>query len=68
MTTLMTKSATQAMFIQCDITCDQVKIYPYIFNAVDFNTTTMEWMVVARVRINKLNVDAYALAYKKIFE
>ena len=39
---LMTKVATESDFIQCDITYDECKEYPYIFNAVAFNSTVME--------------------------
>ena len=38
----MTKVATESDFIQCDITYDECKQYPYIFNAVAFNSTVME--------------------------
>ena len=69
MTPLMTKIASQAMFIQCDITCDQTQEFPYLINAVHvaFNTILMEWMVIARIRLNKQSADAYALAIKKVF-
>ena len=67
MTPLMTKIASQAMFIQCDITYDQTQEFPYLFNAVAFNTILMEWMVIARIRLNKQSADAYALAFKKVF-
>ena len=46
--------ASEAEFIQCDITYDDLQEYPYTFNAVAFNSTSMEWMVIARVRLNKL--------------
>ena len=38
---LMTKVATESDFIQCDITYDECKQYPYISNAVAFNSTVM---------------------------
>ena len=37
MSPLMTEVATESDFIQCDITYDECKQYPYIFNAVAFN-------------------------------
>ena len=64
----MTKVATESDFIQCDITYDECKEYPYIFNAVAFNSTVMEWMVVVRVRLDKQTAEAYALAFRKIFD
>ena len=68
MSPLMGKIASQSEFIQCDITYDDMKDYPYIFNAVAFNAVSMEWMVVARVRINKQTSAAYGLAFKKTFD
>lgn len=44
------------------------KDYPYIFNAVAFNFTSMEWMVIGQVRLDKQNKEAYSLAFKKILE
>ena len=42
MSPLMSKVATGAEFMQCDVTYDECKEYPYLFNAVVFNLTTME--------------------------
>ena len=61
MSPLMTKVATKSDLIQCDITYDECKEYPYIFNAVVFNSTVMEWMVVVRVRLDKQTAEAYML-------
>ena len=33
-----------------------------------FNSTVMEWMVVARIRLDKQIAEAYALAFRKIFD
>ena len=63
MSPLMTKVATESDFIQCNITYDECKEYPYIFNAA-FNSSVMKWMVVARARL----AEAYALAFRKIFD
>ena len=49
MSPLMATVAANSEFIQTDITYD----YPYIFNAVAFNCTSMEWMVIGRVRFGK---------------
>ena len=38
-----------------------------ISNAVAFNTITMEWMVIGRLRLNKQDANAYSLAFKNIF-
>ena len=63
----MVKIGSEAEFIQCDITYDDLKEYPYLFNAVAFNFVTMEWMVIARVRLNKQTSEAYGIAFSKMF-
>ena len=68
MSPIMAKVASEADFIQCDITYDDCRDYPYIFNAVAFNKVSMEWMVVARLRLDAQTASAYALAFKKVFE
>ena len=68
MTPLMIKVANSAEFMQCDITYDETREFPYLFNAVVFNDTLMEWMVIGRLRIDKQNSSAYCLAFKKLFE
>ena len=67
MSPLMAKIGSEAEFIQCDITYDDLKEYPYLFNAVAFNFVTMEWMVIARVRLNKQTSEAYRIAFSKMF-
>ena len=67
MSPVMIDVIAEAEFIQCDITYENCKDYPYIFNAVAFNKVTMEWMVVARLRMSKQNAVAYSLAFKRIF-
>ena len=67
MSPLIARVASEAEFIQCDITYDDLSNYPYLFNAVAFNSVSMEWMVIARVRLNRQTSEAYALAFKKIF-
>ena len=64
----MSKIASEADFIQTDITYDECKEYPYIFSAVAFNKLSMEWVVVARVRLNAQSSEAYALCFKKMFD
>ena len=63
---LMSKVATAADFMQCDITYDECIEFPYLFNAVVFNLVTMEWMVIGRIHMNKQDSCAYALAFKKL--
>ena len=68
MSPTMAKFVSEADFIQCDITYDDCRDYPYIFNAVAFNKVSMEWMVVARLRLDAQSASAYALAFKMVFE
>ena len=64
----MMKVANSAEFMQCDITDDETREYPYLFNAVVFNDTLMEWMIIARIRLDKQCSTAYFLAFKKLLE
>ena len=59
------KVASEADLLQCDITYDDCKEYPYLFNAVAFDHTAMEWIVVGRVRLDSQSSAGYALCYKK---
>ena len=49
MNPLMSKILAHAEFVEADITFNETKEYPYVFNMVAFNQITMEWMVVSRV-------------------
>ena len=53
--------------MQADITYNETKEHPYLFNMAAFNNVTMEWMVVGHVRMDKQGADGYALAFRKIF-
>ena len=68
MSPMMAKVASEADFLQCDITYDDCKDYPYIFNAVAFDKVSMQWIVVARIRLDTQKSDGYALCFKKIFD
>ena len=63
MNPLMSEVLSKAEFIEADITFNETKEYPYLFNVVAFNDTTMEWTVVSRVRMNKQNHEAYCLGF-----
>ena len=64
----MSKVGSEADFLQCDITYDDCRDYPYLFNAVAFDNTSMEWVVVARVRLDTQTSAGYALCLKKLFD
>ena len=66
MTPLMAKIAAVSEFIQTDITYDESREYPYLFNAVAFDQITMEYTVIARVRLSQQSAEAYALSFRKI--
>ena len=68
MSPYMSKIAIEADFLQCDITYDDCREYPYLFNAVAFDNTSMEWVVVARVRLDTQSSAGYALCFRKLFE
>ena len=40
--------------------------YPYLFNAVAFDEITMEYTIIARVRLSQKTAEAYALSFKKV--
>ena len=68
MNPLMSEVLSKAEFIEADITFNETKEYPYLFNVVAFNDTTMEWIVVSRVRMNKQDHQAHCLGFKKTFQ
>ena len=68
MSPYMSKVAIEADFLQCDITFDDCSDYPYLFNAAGFDNTSMECVVVARVRLDTQTSAGYALCFKKMFE
>ena len=68
MNPLMAEVLSKAEFIEADITFNETKEYPYLFNVVAFNELTMEWMVVSRVRMNQQDHKAYRLGFLKTFQ
>ena len=53
--------------VQADVTYDKNTEYHYLLNMVAFNLNTMEWMVVARVRLTSETAEAYKIAFQKVF-
>ena len=55
---------------QCDITYDDCRDLSILilFNAVAFDNTSMEWVVVARVRLDTQASAGNALCFRKMFE
>ena len=51
-----------------DVTYPSVKDFPYLLNIVAFNCLTMEYMVCARASMDRVNVNAYKLAFSEIFK
>ena len=67
MNPLMSEILSKAESIEADITYNETKEYPYLFNVAAFNDTTMDWVVVSRVRLTKQDHVAYCLAFSKTF-
>ena len=65
MSPLMCDVFTTADFIESDVTYDENTEYRYLMNVVAFNVNTMEWMVVARVRLSSETAEAYKIAFQK---
>ena len=68
MNPLMSSILAESEFIEADITYNETKEYPYLFNVVAFNDVTLDWVVVSRVRMDKQDGNAYALAFSKTFK
>ena len=47
----------ESEFVEADVTYNETREYPYLFNMVAFNYVTMDWVVVSRVRMNKQDVS-----------
>ena len=58
----------KAEFVEADITFNESREYPYLFNLVAFDDTTLEWTIVSRVRMDKEGAKAHALAFRKSFQ
>ena len=61
----MSEILSKAESVEADITYNETKEYPYLFNAAAFNETAMDWVVVSRVRMTKQDHSAYCLAFSK---
>ena len=68
MSPLMSTTHASSQFIETDITYNETKEYPYLFNATAFVPITMHWMVVCRIRITKQTEKAYAFCFKTMFD
>ena len=64
MSPLMSTTLASTPFIETDVTYNETKEYPYLFNAAAFDPITMHWMVVCRIRITKQTKLEYALCFK----
>lgn len=64
---LPTETLSKSEFVETDITYNETREYPYLFNMVEFNYTTMDWMVISCVHLTRQNAEAYTLAFSKVF-
>ena len=60
-------SKAELIIIEADITYNETKEYPYLFNAAAFNEISMDWVVISGVRLAKQDHNAYCLAFSKAF-
>ena len=67
MSPLMSTTLASSQFIETDITYNETKEYPYLFNATAFDPINMHWMVVCRIRITKQTKETYAFCFKLMF-
>lgn len=63
----MIEILSKSDFVEADITYNETRECPYLFNMVHFIYTTMDWVVVSQVCLKRENADAYDLALKKNF-
>ena len=68
MNPLMCQLLSTSDFAEADITFNESLEYPYLFNMVAFDEVTMEWSIVSRIRMDKQDANAHALAFKKTFD
>ena len=64
MNPLMCQVLSTSDFVEVDITFNESLEYPYLFNMVAFDEVTMEWTTVSRIRMDKQDAIAHALAFK----
>ena len=65
MNPLMLRILSKSEFVEADVTFNETREFPYLFNMVAFGDVTMEWAVVSRVRLDKEGAKAHALAFRK---
>ena len=68
MSPYMTQVLANTDLVEADVTFNETKEYPYLFNMTGFDEVSMEWVVISRVRMDKQTWEAFALAFKKTFE
>ena len=49
MSPLMAKILTDAPFLEADVTFDETREYPCMFNVTVFDTVTIKWVAVCRI-------------------
>ena len=67
MNPFMSSLLAKSEFVEANITYNETREYPYLFNMVAFNYVTMDWVVVSHVRTNKQDAIAYDMAHSKTF-
>ena len=62
MNPLMSSLLARAEFVEADITSNESREYPYLFNSVAFDDRTLEWAVVSRVRLDKQGAKSICIS------
>ena len=68
MTPLMAQILASAPFIQADITFNETREYPYLFNVTAFDDISMRWVIVCRIHLTKQTHEGYALCFRLMFD
>lgn len=68
MSPMMASILSKAEFVEVDATFKASLELEYLFNTVCFDYELLQWAVVARVRMNKLDSAAYTFAFRALFD
>ena len=66
MSPIMTKVASEADFIQCDITYDSCKDYPYIFNHIILYNSLLIFLILQLINIFIASMNNYIILHNHI--
>ena len=64
----MAQILSSAPFIQADITFNEIREYPYLFDVTAFDDISMRWMIVCRIHLTTQTHEGYALCFRLMFD